>query len=304
MYQYVFTDDEIKKTEEKLKGGDKIEMSQTIKDKFKQVDDEYVKYKGDNLYENFSLNKLNFEKPSQEEVTKRAKNSLQNYKNESIEGINQEYETKSANLDEQILSSKQNASEQKNELEKKYSSLKQQASDDAVKRGLARSSIVVNTLEAFDQSMLDNFMSINQQLTKNIDNLNNQKSLLEEQKINALNAFDISYAVELENKITEINENLRKQEQEVLKYNNEIAEKEAEYKQKQLENDRDYVKLMADNGMSGLTYMKNSDKYEIAKEYFLNMDKQQAYSELTGDPEYKEELGYFYNRLLNQILQN
>ena len=151
--------------------------------------------------------------------------------------------------------------------------------------------------------MLDNFVKINEELTKNINSLNSQKSLLEEQKQNALNSFDIAYAIKLSEKIDSINSSLDKKEQEIQKYNNEIAEKEAEYKRKKQQEAIDYAEFISEYGIGSIEIMKSGEKYEIAKQYFADMDKDQALKELTTNPIYKSQLGTYYNKLLTSLRQ-
>ena len=107
-----------------------------------------------------------------------------------------------------------------------YSKLKQDASSDALKRGLARSSIVINVLDAFDKGYIEEINKINNEIQSKITSLEGQKSLLDEQRQSALNAFDINYALKLSSKIDDINKELYEQEQKVIEYNNQIAQKE------------------------------------------------------------------------------
>lgn len=296
MYQYKFSDEDTKLIEQE-------EKNKSLLDSFDEVDKKYNSAFSGNQNQSLGLEKMTFTRPNEIEVENQAKNSLADYKNTELNGIEELYSTKQKNIDNEISTNKETAKEQKSELEKKYASLKQNASNDALKRGLARSSIIVNTLEAFDNSMLDNFVKINEELTKNINSLNSQKSLLEEQKQNALNSFDIAYAIKLSEKIDSINSSLDKKEQEIQKYNNEIAEKEAEYKRKKQQEAIDYAEFISEYGIGSIEIMKSGEKYEIAKQYFADMDKDQALKELTTNPIYKSQLGTYYNKLVTSLRQ-
>ena len=179
-----------------------------------------------------------------------------------------------------------------------YSSLKQQASNDAVKRGLSRSSIVINILDAFDQNMIKEYNKINDEITSKIDSLNNQKNLLNEQRENALNAFDITYAVKLSEKIDEINQSLLEEEQKVLEYNNEIAQKEAEYEAERKKNALEYAEYVEKYGYTGIEKMKQEEKYQLAKDYLMSMSKEEALNELNSNKLFNSELGSInFNKL-------
>lgn len=298
MYQYIFSDEDTKLIEKQT---EKENKKKALKDSFEQIDNKYHTTLSANTQPSLNLEKMTFTRPSDEEIKNQATQGLADYKQNGIKDIEQQYLQKSQNIDDTISLKKQNADMQKSELEQKYSALKADASNDALKRGLARSSIIVNTLEAFDNKMLDNFMAINQELTKNLDNLSTQKSLLEQQKQNALNSFDISYAVQLNEKIEKINEKLKEQEQSVIKYNNEIAEKEAEYKRKKQQEALDYAEYVGKYGLGTIEMMKSNEKYKLAREYFLSIPSGEAIKELQGDSSYINQLGTYYYKLLEEL---
>ena len=300
MYQYIFSEDDSKLIQEQT---EKESKKKQLKDEFESIDNKYHNTLTGNTEPSLNLEKMTFTKPSDEQIKQQATDSLAEYRENSLKDIQQQYSTKMQGIDESIDSKKQNANQQKTELEQKYASLKADASNDALKRGLARSSIIVNTLEAFDNKMLDNFMTINQELTKSIDSLSNQKSLLEQQKQNALNSFDISYAVQLNEKIEKINEKLQQQEESVIKYNNEIAEKEAEYKRKKQQEALDYAEYVGKYGLGTIEMMKSNEKYKLAREYFLTLPKSEAIKELEEDSSYINQLGTYYYKLLNELKQ-
>lgn len=298
MYQYIFSDEDTKLIEKQT---EKENKKKTLKDSFEAIDNKYHTTLSGNTQPSLDLEKMTFTKPTDEEIKNQATQGLADYKQNGIKDIEQQYLLKAQNIDDTISLKKQNADMQKSELEQKYAALKADASNDALKRGLARSSIVVNTLEAFDNKMLDNFMTINQELAKSIDNLSTQKSLLEQQKQNALNSFDISYAVQLNEKIEKINEKLKEQEQSVIKYNNEIAEKEAEYKRKKQQEALDYAEYVGKYGLGTIEMMKSNEKYKLAREYFLSLPSGEAIKELEGDSSYINQLGTYYYKLLNEL---
>ncbi|MBO5884671.1 MAG: hypothetical protein J6Q51_02640, partial [Clostridia bacterium] len=257
MYQYTFSNKDTETITEKTKN------YSNLLDEFKQIDKKFSSLDDSEL----NLEKKSFEKLSDEQIKQQAENNLFDYKQSSIQNINDEYATKTDDIDQNIKQTEQSATSQKNEAKQLYSSLKQDAAKDAVKRGLARSSIVINILDAFDQGMIEEYNKINQEISTKIDSLNSKKQLLDEQKQNALNAFDISYAVKLSNKIDEINKELNEQEQKVIEYNNQIAQKEAEYEAKRKQNALDYAEYIQKNGTDTIVQLKREEKYNLAKEY-------------------------------------
>ncbi len=282
MYTYKFTDEQ----------SEKIKQQSNLFDEFKNVD---KKYSFDNS--NISLERKEYTAPSAEEVEASAKESLQSYLDEGKNDILEEYTTKVNSINSLQATNKDNLNEQKAELKNTYQELKQNASEDSIKRGLARSSIIVNVLDAFDNGMLEDYANLDKEYTKKFQELEEEKSLLESQKQNALNSFDISYATKLNEKIDEINKEIEEKEKEVLEYNNKIAETEAEYKLNQQKQNQELLDYIGKYGTTALNRAKENEKYNLALSYFMSMDKDEALAELLNNDQFKTELGNYYSQL-------
>ncbi len=280
MYKYSFTNEDTEKITEKTKNYSDLLQN------FKKVDEKYNFTPND-----LTLERKTFEGKTDDEVKDEAQRSLKEYKDTGIADIEKSYSDKKTALDENIHDTKTQGESKKQETVDLYSSLKDDAKQDAVKRGLARSSIVINVLDAFNQNMIDEYNKINEEISSKIQNLTTQKTLLDEQKQNALNSFDISYALKLSNKIDEINEKLSEQQQKVIEYNNQIAEKEAEYKSKQTDKTLTYAKYIQSYGKDGINVLKQDEKFTLAKNYLDDLTKEEALSELENNKVFASELG-------------
>ena len=280
MYKYSFTNEDTEKITEKTKNYSDLLQN------FKKVDEKYNFTPND-----LTLERKTFEGKTDDEVKDEAQRSLKEYKDTGIADIEKSYSDKKTALDENIHDTKTQGESKKQETVDLYSSLKDDAKQDAIKRGLARSSIVINVLDAFNQNMIDEYNKINEEISSKIQNLTTQKTLLDEQKQNALNSFDISYALKLSNKIDEINEKLSEQQQKVIEYNNQIAEKEAEYKSKQTDKTLTYAKYIQSYGKDGINVLKQDEKFTLAKNYLDDLTKEEALSELENNKVFASELG-------------
>lgn len=280
MYKYSFTNEDTEKITEQTKNYSDLLQN------FKKVDEKYNFTPND-----LTLERKTFEGKTDDEVKDEAQRSLKEYKDTGIADIEKSYADKKTGLDENIQDTKEQGESKKQETLNLYSSLKDDAKQDAVKRGLARSSIVINVLDAFNKNMIDEYNKINEEISSKIQNLTTQKTLLDEQKQNALNSFDISYALKLSNKIDEINEKLKEQEQKVIEYNNQIAEKEAEYKSKQTDKSLTYAKYIQSYGKDGINVLKQDEKFTLAKNYLDGLTKEEALSELENNKVFASELG-------------
>lgn len=304
MYKYVFSDEDSEKIDKK------VSLTNDLMSKFDDVDKKYSVAEREVTKTPLNLEKMEFTAPTNEEVKKSAENSLFEYKNESLQKINDDFDSATKKINIDLENEKQAFSSRKDELENLYGSLKKDASDDAVKRGLARSSIIVSKLEAFDKGMLDSYLELDKEYQKKFSDLNSEKSLLEMQKQNALSSFDIAYAVKLEEKINDINSEIAKEEEKVLKYNNEIAEKEAEYEKEleELQNkiireDRqdnlDLIEYLTKEGVVAYDDLKAREKYEYAYEKLKGLSKEEALNELKNNVDYSKHLGRYYDKLLS-----
>lgn len=280
MYKYSFSNEDTDKITEKTK-----KYSELLSN-FKKVDDKY-----DFDSKELNLERKTFQGKSDDEIQNEAKNSLQDYYDTGIKDIENKYIDKQTELDDKMLETKQSGEQQKKETSSLYSSLKDDAKKDAIKRGLSRSSIVINVLDAFDQNMIKEYNRINEEISSKIQNLNNQKSLLDEQKQNALNSFDLSYAVKLSSKIDEINDKLKQEEQKILEYNNEIAQKEAEFESKQKDKALTYAQFVEKYGKSGINTLKQDEKVAYAEQYLMSLSKEEALDELNNNKVFTSELG-------------
>lgn len=287
MYIYKFTDEESKKIADRA----------NLFEKFKEVDD---KYKVDQTP--LTLEKMEYSAPSADEVEKSAKSSLEGYLTSGKDKIENDYVSKIENLSLQ-QESKKNANEnQKLELENSYSKLKTNASNDMIRRGLARSSIAINILDAFDKDMIEKYNQLDKEYSDSFQKLESEKDLLEKQKNSALSAFDITYASKLNDKIEEINKEIEKKQTEVLKYNNDIAEKEEKYRKQLEDRNKSMLNLLAKYGTQGMANIKQDEKYALALDFFNNLPKDQAMHELMSNKTYKEQLGDKYFKKLQEVL--
>ena len=143
-----------------------------------------------------------------------------------------------------------------------YDLVREKASNDALNRGLQRSSIVINKLDAFNQDEINTYNALNKELTDSLNEIDFELNSLEAQQELALNDFDITYAVKLNNKIASLKQELLDKQMEITKYNNQIAEKEADF-------DLQYQELV--NKMNNENWEQNMDMLEFSSDYGVNV---------------------------------
>jgi hypothetical protein len=136
--------------------------------------------------------------------------------------------------------------------------------------------------------------------------------LLEVQRQNALDSFDIAYAVKVSQKINDINEKLADKEREVIEYNNKLIQIEQEYEAEMLEkynkarkeqNEQvmDYADFVQKGGDMAVQVLKLEEKFKAAQDYLMSLPKEEALKQLFENEVFKTELKSKYQTLLNQI---
>lgn len=299
MYQFTFDEDTTKKVESQTT------KTKSILEQFSEVDNKYSSLSSLGQSD-LNLQELTYQKPTDEEVKTKAENSLSEYKNSSISSINSNFDTKNKNINVSIESAKQAGEEDAKKIYSTYQNVKQDAKDDAIKRGLARSSIIVNTLASYDNGMLAELSNKSEEVNAKITAYQNEKNLLEEQKQNALSSFDIEYAVKLQEKIDSINQSIQEKEQEVIKYNNDIAEIKAKWEKEQesenFDKTTELAELMGKYGVAVFDELKQNEKYALLQNHFKDMPKEEALNELKNNTAYISNIGkYNYNKLLQEL---
>ncbi len=249
----------------------------------------------------------NFEKMENVEIDdakikEQAENELYDYKTSSINKIVDDTNSgiEKLEVDKQNISA--NYNDAIDNTKSYYSEKKENASQDALKRGLSRSSIVVNVLDAFDKAEISKYNELNDELVSSINNIDTSISQLKLEQDEALNSFDVEYAVKLQEKINTLTENLIKKQNEVLQYNNEIEEKEADYNRKYAELEKelseanwdkeiDLMEFAGKYGVNMIAKYKETQMYNMAEKYLSSMDKSYALQELENNVDLRQLLG-------------
>lgn len=211
---------------------------------------------------NVSFERLENIKIDDEQIKNRAEEELLDYKKENYDKILNQTTERQEELQSNKESLKENYNTAVQNVAQSYDLVREKASNDALNRGLQRSSIVINKLDAFNQDEINTYNALNKELTDSLNEIDFELNSLEAQQELALNDFDITYAVKLNNKIASLKQELLDKQMEITKYNNQIAEKEADF-------DLQYQELV--NKMNNENWEQNMDMLEFSSEYGVNV---------------------------------
>lgn len=257
------------------------------------------------------LEKKEFNAPTQEEIKQQAENSLKAEKENGIKKIQNTYEKKFSDLDYKFETLDENKIDDLETASRNYVSSLKNATNNSIKQGISRSSIYNEALKAIESNFDETENKIISEFNKNLTRLEGEKEILQKQKESALESFDISYAVKLETKISNLNKEILKQQQEVEKFNKEIDEKEQKNieaqekanleEQKRIEKRNAEILKQKEKNGAEFTREKFKEKYDVVLEFLMSLPKDVALNELTKDNSYEMMLSMYYPAVYAQI---
>lgn len=197
------------------------------------------------------------------------------------------------------------------EVEALFDERREKASADALNRGLARSTIIIKQIEAFDKYQIEEINKLNIEFGKAFAQIEQDLALLESQKEAALRNFDLEYAIKVNNRIEELRAEYQKRVDEVLQYNNEIALKEAEWNAKEKERAADIDNTNMDTnktlwdsldkyGADTVYEAQRQEKYDLILTHFEQIsDPYEAWKKAATERIWLEQLG---SKLYEQLV--
>lgn len=171
------------------------------------------------------------------------------------------------------------------------------AENQALKRGLARSSIIIGQLDGIEKSRASDLSSSAANLAKTLSDIDANLNSLEAKRNSALESLDLEYASEVQTEIEKAVSDLNKKKQEVIDFNNKVKQLEGEYglkkeKQKasikQAENE-----FRLKNGMDVDAGYDDATRTKMmyCLEYLNGMKRADALKKLTSDNMFAYYLG-------------
>lgn len=311
MSSYKVPDNVTKDVENIVKAKKNKSKVDEINSKIDSISNKYNGANENSVPDKIELDRMEYTRPSEEDIKKSSEDSLKYYKDSGISNINDEYKLKNDELYSNKKDLIENTENSKQKLNDYYTEAKNNAESQALKRGLSRSSIIINQLDAFDSEKINDYKKLDEELSNDINAINFEINALASQKENALNNFNISYAVKVQEKINSLNEELNKKESEVIKYNNEIALKEAEYNKKidELKNElaksnredaTKQVDLYGKYGSKIVEKAKNDEIYNTVK-YYLNTLSADEIKSVLEDEDFKRRMGSNYEKIYEEF---
>ena len=256
------------------------------------------------------LQEKQYDAPDDATLKNRAESELDDYRRSTENSLRQ----KSA-AEEQELNTKRDAyaDAKRNteaELEKQYEAAARAIDNDAVKRGLARSSIASVERGALEREYLSKSADVAREYSNKIAQLETDIASVNRKLQDSLNDFNMSYAAKLNNRLNELKAEREKKMEEVIEYNNEIKRKQAalDYDRMKTENDLYSAALSQEKqekSLDGIPAERRDEIYQAVfkkmDEFLGSLDPAQALLEIRNHSMYRQHLSnYYYNRLYDK----
>ncbi len=251
------------------------EMINEVQKTQDEIDGIYNKGNSENGY--IEVNPL-----SEEELLKQAIEKVEAEQKETIEKLSN---SKNDNIEK--LNKKNDSIVSEGEIEKKKvvksaSEKEQKTYDDAIKKGVQRSSILTSQLSNLSEDKIQKQLDIEKEVAEKLFENNKKIKEYEKEYDKAISNLETTKAVEIKNKLVELKKEQDKEIAEIIKHNNSLGV------------------ITSSEQLNKINELKRN-KLTIALRYFYSMPKEEALKEATDNEELKILLDNSYQTLLNYL---
>lgn len=235
-----------------------------------------------------AFNKIEYTPMTDEEIESKANDlndkifgqKLQNYL-DSYALKQQSTEAKKENAEKASLESAQKTAAV-------YDSSKKQAEEQALKRGLGRSSVIMGVLEKYDSQKNTQLSDVQRGLSESLSAIDGELLALESEKQKYIDNLEIDKAVAAAEKVETLKKERESKLAEVTKFNNDVTEKQLKYGES----------AAAAGSASMETLMQRGN---TIIDFYNGVPAGEAFEDFVEDERFKEYLGnayqYFYQKL-------
>lgn len=169
---------------------------------------------------------LEYNPQSPDAIRKQAEDRLNPLYNAEVEGFKQAADRARLAYEQQIGARNELYNLQKQETQQVAGQQRQRASDQSLKRGLARSSIAMNDQARVDASENAALQNLQRGLQIDLGNIQNQITMLENQLADSLRRLDIDKAIRLQSEIDTLTRQQEDKQYQITQINNQYLQSE------------------------------------------------------------------------------
>ena len=269
-------------------------------EKIREIEQKYQSGRQfDDLYpESLGLEKIEFTPKTEEEMIAQSSSALDREYEQKLKDLQSEYEQKRKNAETGKQQEYDSSQARMEELSARYGDAKKSLEDNALKRGLARSSVVMNELGALERERNAAAEEIASQRDSAVRDWDRTIAALQTAYEQAQADQKNDYAQDLKDAVDALRQEQQKQASEVRQYNNAVAEKEAEYQMERAEKLAEKVEQDLKDP-EGMQARKAFEKAQAIRDYLDAMPKEAALALLKNDDDIRAAAGSYYDYLYN-----
>lgn len=247
------------------------------------------------VYDNqLKLEKIEYDAPTDDEIYNLAKSYIDQKYTVLQDDQKKKAEDKKTSLSQQIEKARKNYQETEKRLDETYKTSQNEIEDQAIKRGISRSSIVLNELTDLENAKNAKKSENEKELSDSVKNLTSQIDNLSEELNSSLKNLDMQKAYELSERIESLKDERDKKNLEVLKYNNDVIEKEKNYEKS--------LAKTAKQEVEDIEFSTAKQKLNAVLEYYFAFeDPKDALKEFEKDEDMRKLLGEHYAYVYNAL---
>ncbi len=222
------------------------------------------------------------EKLTESQLLKNAEEQVGQVYAQKIDDLTKSSTEKIDKINAESQQATKKAETQKKQLEQSYEQLDKKASNDAIKKGVQRSSIFSEKIKNLSKNKIQELLNVDNQVADTLYKNNTEIKKLEEEYKKSIANLETAKAVAVKEKLDDLISKQDKKIIETINYNNSLK-KEEERQNQELEN------LYSLEGKKKVDELQ-TNMLTKALSYFFSIPKNQALKELE-EPEIKELLG-------------
>lgn len=225
-YKLPISKEDFEKTfrEEGQKNTSLTQKKNNILKNLQEVKDISSKGVYDYASEPFKYEYLELDNTTDEQLAKLASEGILANKTQSQKDLTEKIAEQKAALYDSSMAKKDKLDEQNEQTETRYENAKNDAGKDAIRRGIGRSSIIVNLLKEYDLNKLSQIDANNENYRQEVAKIQEKINKLDSDLKSSLKELDMKSAIEINEEIERLKNERDEANQKVIKYNNQVTE--------------------------------------------------------------------------------
>lgn len=256
------------------------------------------------------LDEISYTPPSDAYLGKRAQAELEDYRRTETAAIRENSANNAAQLAAKRDALVTDRDSDISALDESYRKAVRAVDNDAVKRGLARSSVAAVNRSELEKEYLAKNADIAGSYGKRISQLDEEIASVDGKLSSALNDFNLTYATKLNQKLNELKSERDDKIERITKFNNSVREKQAALDEARARAESSLFSSAISQqqragSTDGLTAAQRDaiyrSVYNQMDRYLSSLDPMKAKQEITNHTLYREHLSdYYYDRLFDK----